>query len=309
MNQDYFKRMWYVWYPVIIKIAVSSFITIMVMIIFSSLSLVEVQSTEGLGAVMEITQDMEASQEFQEEVLRHLQTIEVPCGIAAAVITIPILGFFFVRDRRREKLKKQTAPKAALWKYSAVFVIAAVLCIGLNNLIQLSGLSELSGSYEEVMEAFYEPPFLLQIVYLAVLTPICEELTFRGLMFRRMREQTPFPHAAVFSSLVFAILHGNIVQSLYGFAMSMVFSYAYEKYGSLKAPILGHITANLISVVGTQYAWFDWMFEDILRVGMVTVICAAAGSTMFVMMQRMESALNIKQEENKNDEDNENLAG
>lgn len=295
MNQDYFKRMWYIWYPVIIKIAVSSFITTMVMIVFQSLSQVEILSTEGIGAAMEIVQDMEASQEFQKEIVESMQSLEIPCGIAAAVITIPVLGFFFGRDRKREKVKTQTVKNAEFWKYPAVPVIAAALCLALNNLIQLSGLSELSGSYEEVMESFYNPPFVLQILYLVILAPICEELTFRGLMFRRMREQTPFIHAALFSSLVFGILHGNIVQGPYGFIMSIMFAYSYEKYGSLKAPVLAHMAANLISVVGTRYAWFDWMFEDIMRVGLITVLCAAVGSTMFVLMQRMESVLDMRQ--------------
>ncbi len=292
MNQDYFKRIWYIWYPVIIKIAVSGMITSMIMVIFQALSEVEVLSTEGLGAVIEGMQDMDVQQELQKDIAGLLKSLEIPCGIAAAVITIPVLSFFFYRDRKKEK---QTVHKAALWKYPAVLILSAVLCLGLNNLIQLAGLAELDGTYEETMEVFYSPPLILQIFYLVVLTPVCEELAFRGLMFRRMREDASFVQAALFSSLIFAFLHGNMVQAPYGFAMAMVFAYAYEKYGSLKVPVLGHMTANLISVAGTWYGWFEWMFEDVMRVGVVTVFCAAVGSTMFVLIQRMESVLEIKE--------------
>lgn len=302
MNQDYFKRMWYVWYPVIIKIAVSGIITSMLMVVFQALSEVEALSTGGLGAMMENMRDMDAQQELQEDFARLLKSLEIPCGIASAVITIPVLGFFFHRDRKRERQRNLAVRKAVFWKYPAIFILAATLCLGLNNLIQLAGLAELSSSYEETMEVFYSPPLMLQLFYLVLLTPICEELTFRGLMFRRMREEYPFVQAALFSSLIFAFLHGNIVQAPYGFIMAMLFAYMYEKYGSLKAPVLGHMAANLFSVLGTQYGWFDWMFEDVMRVGIVTVLCAAVGSTMFVLIQRMESVLEIRQEEKREDE-------
>ena len=69
----------------------------------------------------------------------------------------------------------------------------------------------------------------------------------------------------------------------------MMFCYVYEKYGSVKAPILAHITANILSVVGTQFQWFDWLFEDPMRVGISTVLCAFIASSIYVMIQRLNT--------------------
>ena len=82
--------------------------------------------------------------------------------------------------------------------------------------------------------------------------PICEELVFRGLMFKRMRERSGFLYAAVYSALVFGLFHGNIVQMVYGFILGMLLAYMYEKYGSVKAPIVGHMVMNLFSVLATE---------------------------------------------------------
>ena len=68
----------------------------------------------------------------------------------------------------------------------------------------------------------------MQLLCLGVLVPISEELVFRGMMFKRLREQSGFMHAAIFSSVVFALLHGNMVQMLYAFATGMMLSYVYE---------------------------------------------------------------------------------
>ena len=119
--------------------------------------------------------------------------------------------------------------------------------------------------------------------------PTCEELVYRGLVYKRLRYTSPFWAAALYSSLVFAFTHGNLVQGLYGFIMGMMFCYVYEKYGSVKAPILAHITANILSVVGTQFQWFDWLFEDPMRVGISTVLCAFIASSIYVMIQRLNT--------------------
>ena len=119
--------------------------------------------------------------------------------------------------------------------------------------------------------------------------PTCEELVYRGLVYKRLRYTSPFWAAAMYSSLVFAFTHGNLVPGLYGFIMGMMFCYVYEKYGSVKAPILAHITANILSVVGTQFQWFDWLFEDPMRVGISTVLCAFVASSIYVMIQRLNT--------------------
>ena len=76
---------------------------------------------------------------------------------------------------------------------------------------------------------------------------------------------------------------------IYAFVLGMLFSYMYEKYGSIKAPIFAHIMMNLVSVFATEYQLMNWMSAEYVRIGTITVICAAVASTMFVLINRMES--------------------
>ena len=62
----------------------------------------------------------------------------------------------------------------------------------------------------------------------------------------------------------------------------------YEKYGSIKAPIFAHIMMNLVSVFATEYQLMSWMAAEYVRIGAITVVCAAVASSMFVLIQRME---------------------
>ena len=288
-NQSYGKRMWYLWGPVVIKFGIAYLIYVIVtaglMVAYTS-----VKTGGDADAMMAIFESQTQIQQMYEAVLTQLYSYAVPIEGAAALVTIPLVVFFFHRDRTKEKKAGiAICKKAPLWKYAGIIVISATMSMALNNLILISHVSEMSESYEKVMEAFYEPSFLMQIVCLGIVIPICEEMVYRGLMFRRMRGQTKFLQAALYSSVVFAITHGNVVQMLYGFFMGMLLAYLYEKYGSVKAPILGHITANLLSVVGTNYNLFGWLMKEPMRMGIVTVACASLAATAFVWIQRIEA--------------------
>ena len=138
------------------------------------------------------------------------------------------------------------------------------------------------------MEAFYSAPLIAQVIALGILTPMCEELVYRGLLFKRLRERGTFMQAALYSAVVFGFTHMNMVQMLYGVFTGMMLAYLYEKYGSVKAPVAAHIAMNLLSILGTEYHLLDWLLEDRMRAGIVTVLCAFVASTMFVLVQRIE---------------------
>ena len=67
-----------------------------------------------------------------------------------------------------------------------------------------------------------------------------------------------------------------------------VFCYIYEKYGSVKAPVAAHIAVNLLSVFATPFHLFDWLLQEPMRAGVITVICAAVASSMYLFIQRIE---------------------
>ncbi len=290
-NQSYGKRMWAIWGPFVIKLGISMFVYFVGAAALMARYIVIEGAKSGLDAFEELMADQQKYEQMVTTVTGWMLDFAVPIEGIAAFLTIPVMLFFMYRDRSREKQRgvALVQKKAPVWKYPAVVLISAAMCLALNNLMLLGNLSSYSDSYEETMEAFYQLPFAVQILCLGILMPACEELVFRGLMYRRLRSQAFFLHAALYTAVVFGLTHGNLVQCVYGFAMGMLFAYVYEKYGSVMAPVTAHVTANLLALAGTNYNWFSWMLEDVARIGVVTVICAAAASTIYVLMQRMES--------------------
>ncbi len=281
---SYGKRIWYLWGPIVIKWVVGIAVSMIAMGVLSTIYMLADQDAATIAMQSE-EKMLELSDEIMAQYLKASTLIE---GVAA-LITIPIMFLFFHFDRVKER-KRGFVPnrKAPIWKYMAGLLLALAMSLGLNNLIIIGNLSDMSESYQATMEAFYSSPLAVQVAVLAVLIPMSEELVFRGLLFKRLRERASYMQAALYSAVVFGLMHGNMVQMLYGFAMGMMLAYLYEKYGSIKAPIAAHMVMNLLSVLATEFELLDWLMEDSMRIGIVTIVCAFVASTMFVLIQRIE---------------------
>ncbi len=287
-----------IWGPVLVKWGIGMGVSMLAVMVFESFTILK-KSGVDMNAVQNLTQvwdivyqnmldasrSAELAREATEEMMRYATPIE---GIAA-ILTIPVLMVMFRRDTIREKLAGFIPnKKASLWKYAAVLVMAAAMTLGLNSLIEISGIMSADGGYEDTMNALYAASFPMQVLCLGILIPVCEELVFRGLMFRRLRQGGSFLAAALYSSFAFGFLHGNMVQMLYGFILGFSFCYLYEKYGSVMAPVTAHVSSNILSVLLTELNAMEWMSAEPLRIGIITVICASAASTMYVLIQRIE---------------------
>lgn len=221
---------------------------------------------------------------FVEEFLKNILLITVIVALCA----IPIFLVMFRKDKKYEAaMGVPEVEKAPLGKYVFIVLIAVAASLGMNNILILSNISTYSQEYQETANLIYQSKLALQIVGTGFIIPVMEELMFRGLVFRRMNFMVGRKAAMIYSALIFGVYHGNLVQGIYGFVLGFLCAYVYDKYGSLKAPILFHMVANLVSVFATEIHLFEWIFQNPVRMGIVTVICAAVASSLFVGMQQL----------------------
>ena len=120
----------------------------------------------------------------------------------------------------------------------------------MNNLLNLSGLPYLFPGYAENMApALYAPPLLTQLICTCLLIPAVEELIFRGQAFCLIRDRFGWRTAAFLSALLFGLYHGSVVQGVYAFFLGLGAAWLLQRFGTLLAPWLFHMAANLISVL------------------------------------------------------------
>ncbi|MFD3445565.1 CPBP family intramembrane glutamic endopeptidase [Microbacteriaceae bacterium 4G12] len=89
--------------------------------------------------------------------------------------------------------------------------------------------------------------YALYIIAVACVTPIKEELIFRGIVYRFLEQKYNFWIGIVVSSLFFGILHAGF--PITAFIMGAIFAYLYKKTNSIVTPICLHIIWNLLGSV------------------------------------------------------------
>jgi len=124
-------------------------------------------------------------------------------------------------------------------------VLASDFSLGLNALLTLTGFADSSRTYREVAADQYGVAFAAGLFLYGLVSPLAEEVVFRGVIFNRMRRFYGPALAVVASGLFFGAFHGNLVQGVYGGCMGMLMAYLYEKSGRFIIPFLFHASANL----------------------------------------------------------------
>lgn len=85
------------------------------------------------------------------------------------------------------------------------------------------------------------------LITVVIISPIVEEIIFRGRLYNLLTHTTSPFWAAVLSSLVFATIHLEPVIIIGGFLSGMLFSYMYLLKRSIILPIILHICNNSIA--------------------------------------------------------------
>lgn len=89
---------------------------------------------------------------------------------------------------------------------------------------------------------YYE--YTLAFITLVILAPIAEEIIFRGYLYGKLRKTAPIWLALPITSLLFALVHGQLNVGLDVFALSVVLCLLRDTTGSIWAGILLHMLKN-----------------------------------------------------------------
>ncbi|MCQ2512601.1 MAG: CPBP family intramembrane metalloprotease [Lachnospiraceae bacterium] len=166
-------------------------------------------------------------------------------------------------------------------------VFGMLLAHGLSLLISLLNLDGLLGNYSNVENEIFGASAIFVLIRVVILTPLAEELVFRGLTFNRLKNYTGFWAATILSSALFGLYHMNLAQGVYAFLYGIVICLIYDIFQNLWAPILLHFAGNLISVI-LQYAKLSYQVMWVYLLVMVITlgICVALFFKFFKKLKK-----------------------
>ncbi len=155
--------------------------------------------------------------------------------------------------REQEKREGNAEKKISLGEGLVIVLTGILFALGVNFLFAAVGLTESSESYRQVAEVQFSLPLWLALPFYTILSPMAEELVFRGILYQAWKRFLPKNAALLGSAVLFGAFHGNIVQMLYGTIMGIVMALFYEKYHKLWAPVLFHEAANGAVCIWTYF--------------------------------------------------------
>ena len=168
--------------------------------------------------------------------------------IIAAIICIPIYYRMYRKDWENAAEEKRMLPMENK-DYLAIIICGAAIAVAMNNIISVTPLTQMFDAYEETNEVLAGGGMVLQIISAGILGCIVEEISMRGVTYLRMRRYWGKNKAIFWSAIVFGIYHLNVVQAVYAFVLGIFFAWVYERYQTLWAPIVAHMSANLFVIL------------------------------------------------------------
>lgn len=173
-------------------------------------------------------------------------------GLAMLAGILPLLSDFRREidndnkcNYRKKKIdSKRDEKRSSFYKLLLTVILASTSSIAINILFISLHLTENSESYSQVAEHQYGVLFPIGLFLYGIVSPLAEEIVFRGILYNRMKKIFPVMLSLVLSALLFGLYHGNVVQALYGFLMGILIAYTYEKCGVFLYAFLFHAVAN-----------------------------------------------------------------
>ena len=175
--------------------------------------------------------------EYQEKLNNYINSNSLLIILITAIIFIPILYKIFKKYKVENnfKLKNIFIP---ITLGITISLIYNIILYYLNNIFNFTNNFQISNI-----------PIIVQIICSGIFGPILEELVFRGIVYNKLKTFNKNKIAIILTSMIFALFHMDIMNAIYAFIVSFVLIYLYDKYKTLKAPIIAHMTLNITIIL------------------------------------------------------------
>lgn len=280
-KKNYILWFWRIIYPMIVYLVIASVAQIPFMFFFAQTAAAEANG----DAIL-----------MQTLLFEKLTSASNLILLFSAVFAFPI--FFFLMRRDRKKQQKNTGiftyESTTMSQYIMIGILGIVFCTGVNNLISYSHIIELFPGYMEVATMIYGSGIGMQLLVVGIAAPIIEELLFRGLVYKRMREYCKPGLAIALSGLLFGIYHMNMVQGIYASLLGFLLGYVYEKFHTIAAPIIFHILANITSIVSSEIGRSSGVFENLAVTIPLTVLSCLVMIGILIKFRKIEQTYTVE---------------
>ncbi len=167
--------------------------------------------------------------------------LSAPIGLLLSVIIIKVISPLKWSDFGLRK------PEVRIWVIIGLVFASIIVTLITGYLwVYLTGVSY---SHTQLISEYLKPLdfswLILCLIYIVAVTPIIEEIFFRGVIFPTLREVMGIKIGLVLQAVIFAIIHGEINAWFPIFVSGLVLAYVYYRTRSILPSIIIHSFQNI----------------------------------------------------------------
>lgn len=108
-------------------------------------------------------------------------------------------------------------------------------------------------------------------LFMIFIAPVAEELLFRRFVFNRLRSQFTFLPAALISSTLFALVHGNGPQMAFAMILGMSMCVLTQRFKNISAAVVAHSLVNALACFGLPVGLTNVLFHPAFAIAALAV--------------------------------------
>ena len=205
-------------------------------------------------------------------------TISSIVSIIAMVVLPP---YKILDDYKRVGCSKKNVAIAMV-----VLMLTLIFATALNDKVDRVFGLEMGNEYEKIFNTLIKSP--VGLIAICLLGPVCEEIVFRGGVMKPLLQRKVKPWTAIWvSAIIFAVVHGNLVQMLYALMVGLVMGIIYYRTASLILTSIAHIINNSVSawILLNHPEWNDLNPETIFGPLMYYVLLVVLAVAVVMLLR------------------------
>lgn len=179
----------------------------------------------------------------------------------------------FLSDKKLGYVKRRLKDsKPWLWFLLFIPVYFLGQCAATDIYISMG-----DASYDSYTASFVSVSSALFIILTLFIAPMCEELFYRGIIFRSVKQLVHPLAAALMSAVFFAISHGTAIHLVPTFMLGILSCLVYEYTDNILCSILLHSLNNFVSLFAGNIPLPGFMFNHVFLLISIGLVMVAIG--------------------------------
>lgn len=227
-------------------------------------------------------------------ILAKTDSILLRLTVSQLILAAPTAGYLIlVRQPFCESIRlKPLKPTRIL-----LMLLFALLVLPFMSFINALSLLVTTNQATAELQELTRLPFVVSLLFVALLPAVLEETVYRGVFFQEYRK-IHIRKGILLSGFLFGLMHLNLNQFSYAFAMGCIFAVVIEATDTILSTMLIHFAINAFSTVMTyltaelpileQAEGSAITMTDVLQIGAAAVIPTILAVWILVWLSRLE---------------------